>query len=201
MANVLRGNNGELVNRRIIFAPPQHDAVVRVSNIKEDIIVEQVEVIDGGDFVLVRGHLNRSIEYLTTKKEELKKIMKKDDKHDDKHDDKKDCKDDGKGNQENNDKEQDKKRKKEVICEPINPEPRTMAIDGVIRHTTVWIPFEILVNVQDSRPGDNAVIESISLDNSYNGNGVQEIMEEDLMVGVATNDLINVHVRVEQVCH
>ena len=43
---------------------------------KEDIIVENAEVIDGGDFVLVRGHLHKSVEYLTTNKEELKKIIK-----------------------------------------------------------------------------------------------------------------------------
>lgn len=201
MADVLRGNNGELLKRRIIFAPPPHDAIVRISNIKEDITVEEAEVIEGGDFVLVRGYLNRSVEYLTTKKEELKRIMKKDDKHDDKHDDKKDGKQDGKEDKENNDKEQDKKHKKEVVCERISPEPRAMAIDGVIRHTTVWIPFEILVNVQGSNPGDNVVIESIEIGSLNKENAVQEIMEDDLMVGIETKDVINVHVRVDQGCH
>ncbi len=197
MANVLRGNNGELINRRILFAPPQHDAVVRMSNVTEDIIIEDAYVIDGGDFVLVKGYLNRSVEYLTTNKEELKKLMKKDDEHDHKKDDK----ENGETDQENNDKEQNKKHNKEVVCERINPEPRTMAIDGVIRHTTVWIPFEILVNVQNSRAGDNVVIESITLECSSKGNRVQEIMEEDLIRGIVPNDIVNVHVRVEQQCH
>lgn len=183
----LKGHNGELIKRKIIFAPPQQDAVVKVSNTKEDIIVENAEVIDGGDFVLVRGHLHKSVEYLTTNKEELKKIIHKDNNNLNEEYEYK-----------NNDAEDHKQIKKEVLCEPIFPEPRCMAVDGVIRHTTVWIPFEILINVENSKPGDTVVVEFISIESLYKGNKVHEIVEDDLIVGIAVNDIINARVRVEK---
>ena len=193
MAYPLKGSNGELVKRRIIFAPPPHDAVVKVANVKEDIVVENAEVVDGGDFVLVRGHFNKCVEYLTTNKEALKKLIGKDHKHDEKKDDNHDKKD--------HDDDHDKKPKKEVICEPICPEPKCMAVDGVIRHTTVWIPFEILVNVECSRPGDNVTIECISVESLCKGHRTQEIIEDGLIVGIVINDIINVRVRVDERCH
>ena len=188
----LKGHNGELIKRKIIFAPPPHDAVVKVANTKEDIVVENAEVIDGGDFVLVRGHLHKSVEYLTTNKEALKKLICKDDKHD--------CKKEEHGHKNDHDDDHDKKPKKEVICEPICPEPKCMAVDGVIRHTTVWIPFEILVNVEDSCPGDCVVVECISIESLCKENKIQEIIEDDFIVGIAINDIINVCVRVEPNC-
>ena len=190
----LKGHNGELIKRKIIFAPPPHDAVVKVANTKEDVVVENAEVIYGGDFVLVRGHLHKSVEYLTTNKEALKRIIRKDDKPDCK-------KDEDHKHKNNHDDDDDKKPKKEVICEPICPEPRCMAVDGVIRHTTVWIPFEILVNVECSKPGDHVVVECVSIESLCKGNKVHEIIEDDLIVGVAINDIINVSVRVEPDCY
>ena len=73
----LRGSNGELVKKRIIFAPPPQDAVVRINCTKEDLVVECAEVIESGDFVVVRGYLNKSIEYFTTNKGALVRLMGK----------------------------------------------------------------------------------------------------------------------------
>ncbi len=191
MGYSLKGHNGELIKRKIIFAPPPHDAVVKVANIKEDIIIENAEVVEGCDFVLVRGHLNRSVEYLTTKKEALKKLIGKDHKDDCKKDEEHDNK---------KDDDDDKKPKKEVICEPVCPEPKCMAVDGVIRHTTVWIPFEILINVEGSKPGDKVIVECVSIESLCKGNRVNEIIEDDLIIGISINDIINVRVRVEEEC-
>ncbi|MBP3930824.1 MAG: hypothetical protein J6D47_14835 [Peptostreptococcaceae bacterium] len=140
--------------------------------------------IDGGDFVIVRGHLNKSIAYLTTNKGALNKLIGKEEKHDDKKDDDK--------------KDDDKKGKKHVSCEPVCPEPQCMAVDGVIRHTTVWIPFETLVSVEGAQVGDRVRIESLTVEPLYKNNRIHEIIEDCLIVGMTINDLIQVSVIVDE---
>ncbi len=184
MAYPLNGSNGELVKKRIIFAPPPQDAVVKITDTTQDLVVECAEVIDGGDFVIVRGHLNKSIAYLTTNKGALNKLIGKEEKHDDKKDDDK--------------KDDDKKGKKHVSCEPVCPEPQCMAVDGVIRHTTVWIPFETLVSVEGAQVGDRVRIESLTVEPLYKNNRIHEIIEDCLIVGMTINDLIQVSVIVDE---
>lgn len=186
MGYQLKGSNGEFIKRKIIFAPPPHDSVVKITEIKDDIIVESGEVVEN-NFVLVKGYLNKSVEYNTANKEFLNKLMGNN------HDEKKE--DDKKDDEE---KKDDKKRKKEVICELTAPEPQAMAVDGVVRHTTVWIPFNVLVKVEGAKIGDKVSVEKPFLQPLNIKNVINEIIEEGLIVGIMVNDVINVVVTVSE---
>lgn len=216
MGNTLNGNNGEFIKRKIIFAPPPHDAVVSVTSVKNNVIVDSAEIVELG-FVLVKGYLNKSIEYNTANRGMLKKLMGNEEKSEEKDSDKEvkvkeeqkdsdkevevkdEQKDSDKEKEKEKDKEKDKKKnKKEVVCESMMPEPQAMAIDGVVRHTTMWIPYDILVKVDGARVGDSVTEASVEIKPLIDNKLVEELVEDGLIVGAITNDVINVSITVKQ---
>ena len=75
--------------------------------------------------------------------------------------------------------------------------PQCMAVDGVVRHTTVWIPFEALISVEGAKLGDKVRVEGLTIESLYKKSKIHEIMEDCLIVGVVINDVIQITVCVE----
>lgn len=178
-------SNGELIKKKVIFAPPPHDAIVKITDRKDDLIIESSEVVQNGDYVLVKGYLNKSFIYNTTNKALLNKLMGNEEGKDEQQDND-EC--DGK-----EDKDKDgKKEKKEVKCESLTPNPECMAVDGVVRHTTVWIPFEVLVHVPGAEEGYKvAVHPEPTVKALYKDD---EIIEDGLIIGIVVNDVVTISV-------
>lgn len=179
MEHQINGSNGKVIKRKILFGAPEKEVVTKIRDTRDDLIVESAEVVDSGDFVLVRGYLNKTIGYFTASRDILKKVKEEHEKHKD-----------------SENKETEKKHKKEVICDSIYTEPKTIAIDGVMRHTTLWIPFEILINVEGARVGDKVVVESKEVKSLFKKNQRQEIVEDDLIVGILINDFVSVSISI-----
>lgn len=187
MGYPLNGISGELIKRKIIFGAPEKDAVIKIGNTREDLILESAEVVEGGNFVFVRGYLNKSVEYFTTNKDKYNKLRGKEEKQDEETDSKNENENENKNN-----------NKQQVQCQLMCPEPQSIAVDGVIRHTTVWIPFEILVSVEGAKMGDKVVVDMLEVESLFKGSKMQQILEEELIVGIILNDFINVKVVVEE---
>ena len=175
----LNGHNGVYINRRILFAPPPKDIVAKIKDIRQEIVVECAEVIESGKFVLVNGCFIKTIEYFTASKDMLNQDTE-----------------DEKQNKDEDD-EKDKKEKREVECDLLGYHTEAIAVDGVARHTTVWIPFEILISVEGAKLGDKVIVEDVKIKSLYKEKQVQEILEDNLIIGVLINDFIDVYVRIE----
>lgn len=178
----LVGSGGDLIKKKIVFAPPEKDAIVKIAGRKNEIIIESSEVVQNGNYVLIKGYLNKSITYNTTNKDQLKKLIGKEDKKEENKDEKK---------EEN--KDDNKKDKKGVKCESLLPKLELVAVDGVVRHTTVWMPFEVLVYVEGATEEDTVIVENKTIKSLYTDD---EVMEEELIVGILVQDVINIDVAV-----
>lgn len=93
--------------------------------------------------------------------------------------------------------EDDEKDKKEVECDSLEYHPEAIAVDGVARHTTVWIPFEILICVEGAKLGDKVVVEDVKIKTLSKEKQIQEIVEDNLIIGVLINDFIDIYVKIE----
>ena len=184
VATKLTGSCGDLIKKKIIFAPPEKDAVVKITDRKNEIIIESAQVVQNGDYVLVKGYLNKSIIYNTTNKDQLKKAMGKEENKDKNKEENK---------EENKDKNKDenKKGKKGVQCESLIPPLELVAVDGVVRHTTVWMPFEVLVFVEGASERDTVSVENMTIKSLYTDD---EVVEDEFIVGILVQDVINIDV-------
>ena len=171
----LNGHNGVCINRRILFAPPPKDIVAKIKDIRQEISIECAEVLESGNYVLVNGCFIKTIEYFTGKRDMLDEDIE----------------------DEHQDKDNDEKDKKEVECDSLEHHPEAIAVDGVARHTTVWIPFEILICVEGAKLGDKVVVEYVKIKTLCKGKQIQEIVEDNLIIGALINDFIDVYVRIE----
>ncbi len=183
IATKLEGSNSELIKKKVIFGPPPHDGIVKVTDQKNDLIIESGEVVQNGDYVLIKGYLNKYIVYHTAKKDKLANLVGEDNQSEDKN----------KAKEEEGENKENKKDKHGVKCEPMDPELECVIIDGVVRHTTLWIPFELLINVPGSQAGDLVNIKDTSVKALYRDD---EIVEDGLIIGVVINDVINVSIEV-----
>lgn len=206
--------HNELVETDIIFEPPKKNEVVDVLEVCSGVGLFCAEVIHD-DLALVKGYIYKSIMYSTANKEELDKFNNfqkeqmgisrdnieegyedvcnshpssnnlsfKKEKHQDEksHDGKdKDCKDkDGK------DKE----------CKERN---NYVAIDGVIRHTTLSIPFEAYIYIHGVTTNDELIAE---LEFVRNSDGKDIIMEGGKIKGLKETDVVKVSVTVDKHNH
>ena len=195
---IITGSNGELIKKKVIFAPPKHDGIVQITERKDDVIIKNAEVVQNGDYVLVNGYLNKSIVYNTTNKAQLNKLMgneKEEENKKNEDSDKNDSENEEQGKDDKNNKDDKNKKddKKGVQCESINSELESMAVDGVVRHTTVWIPFEILIYTKGAVEGNTVTVDKPVIKSLYKD---KEILEDGLIVGTIINDLITVSVKV-----
>lgn len=132
-----QGSYQELIENQVIFALPPKDGVIEIANVKRNVEISQVDIIT--DNAIVKGFLHTSVLYNTVPRKEGHSLRKDD------YDDK-----DGK-NEKDGRGDRDK-----VDCDPID---KKYIVDGVVRHSNSWIPFEFLIPVQGAKKGDNYKIE------------------------------------------
>lgn len=163
----IQGEGQLLVERRIVFNPPDNDVVLGVETVSKDAEITEVEMADG--IAIVRGILSKNIIYKTVKREDIEKafnLEKEENNEDNANEDE---------NNENNDKNDrndkndnnDKNNKKCAACESVMPE--SIAIDGVVRHTTVRIPFEFIVELAGAKSNYDYEIMSVNIKNDLGG--------------------------------
>jgi hypothetical protein len=119
-------------------------------------------------------------------KEDNKEKGNKEDNKDNKN--KEDNKDNK--NKENN-KGGNKEEKKGAKCESLAPE--CVAVDGVVRHITTWIPFTSVVQVNGALPGDNVEILSVEVLDPLQ----EDVIEcDNFIIGITEKDIVKIKVRV-----
>lgn len=158
----LKGSGVDIIKKKIILAPPDKDAIIKITDRKDEIIIESAEIVKNGDYAIVKGYLNKSITYNTANKEQLKKLIV---------------------NQENQD----------VNYRSLTPKLELVAADGVVRHTTTWIPFEILVFVKGASEDDKVIIENKSIKSLCDND---EEVEDKFITGILVQDIINIDITV-----
>lgn len=158
----LKGSGVDIIKKKIILVPPDKDAIIKITDRKDEIIIESAEIVKNGDYAIVKGYLNKSITYNTANKEQLKKLIV---------------------NQENQD----------VNYRSLTPKLELVAADGVVRHTTTWIPFEILVFVKGASEDDKVIIENKSIKSLCDND---EEVEDKFITGILVQDIINIDITV-----
>ncbi|MBC6002338.1 MAG: hypothetical protein E7C86_01590 [Paeniclostridium sordellii] len=158
----LKGSGVDIIKKKIILAPPDKDAIIKITDRKDEIIIESAEIVKNGDYAIVKGYLNKSITYNTANKEQLKKLIV---------------------NQEN----------QAVNYRSLTPKLELVAADGVVRHTTTWIPFEILVFVKGASEDDKVIIENKSIKSLCDND---EEVEDKFITGILVQDIINIDITV-----
>ncbi|MFR3072285.1 MAG: hypothetical protein ACLTK8_05730, partial [Paeniclostridium sp.] len=61
----LKGSGVDIIKKKIILASPDKDAIIKITDRKDEIIIESAEVVKHGDYAIVKGYLNKSITYNT----------------------------------------------------------------------------------------------------------------------------------------
>lgn len=176
-----KGLGQELIERKIVFNPPKKDVVVELISIDKEVKITDAEV--GINSVIVNGFVHNSIMYKTIKRPHGGKQDNKDDKDDDK--DKKDGKgQEGQGECKKDDNKKDDNKKDDNKNEQTRPSCEILtvgavAVDGVVRHTTVWIPFKSFIHIKGARRGDIAEVLSATINDNDCLLGELPIYEED----------------------
>lgn len=183
----LEGFNSELIKKKVRFGPPPHDGIVKITGRTDNLIIESAEIVQNGDYALIKGYLNKHIVYHTAKKDKLMNLVGEDNQQNDKNE----SKEEKSENKEN--KNEKKKDKHGVICESMDTELECVVIDGVVRHTTLWIPFELLIHVPGAHEGDIVTVKETSVRALYRDD---EVVEDGLITGIIINDVVNVAIGV-----
>ena len=175
-------------SKKIIIDKPPKDVIVKIDKIKRELHIEDVELSD--DIATVIAVLTETITYFTSKP-----IPCKSNQNDDESNKDESGKDEsGKDN---------KKEKNKDILKDNSENNDSIAVDGVVRNTTIIIPCIIYIDVPGTKLGDkykiiNPTVESINikyiLDNGdiVNGNIPVGQYIEGLMEGYAISVGINI---------
>lgn len=141
----------ELIEREVIFDAPNKDVVLKVVSIQNDVQIKDINVASGT--VLVSGYLNSCIMYTTMKRPQGENNQNKNNN--------------GYVNmQSNNSSGNNKNKNKEQPKPSCGLVDNSVALDGVVRHTTVLIPFKSFISAAEVQEGDIcSVTSSAALDN------------------------------------
>lgn len=129
------------IESEVYFAPPEKDRVLKVINTERTLELSDVDVIENA--VFVGGHIQKAIMYKTIKAEDQKNSNKEKDEN-------------------KEDKKNEEKKEEEKLAVKIN-ELNPVAVDGVVRHTTAWIPFRCYIPIEGAQIGDACEIISAEL--------------------------------------
>lgn len=162
----------ELIEREIIFDAPKKDVVMKVVNIQNDIEIKDIKAANGT--ILVSGYLNSSIMYTTMKRPQTENNNK------------------GKSNENSNDSEkngyvntqsdkssENNKKNKEQVKPRCGVVDNSIALDGVVRHTTVWIPFKSFIPAPEAQEGDSGTVISTAVLDNLKAMAVNPIYEDE----------------------
>ncbi|MEL7597277.1 MAG: hypothetical protein AAGU01_03640 [Clostridiaceae bacterium] len=169
-----KGTGQELIERKIIFNPPKKDVVVELISINKEIKLTDVEV--NRNSVVINGYIHNSIMYKTIKRPDKENEEK----------DKNEKEDESKKDESKKDKSKDEQAR--PSCEIITV--GSIAVDGVVRHTTVWIPFKSFISVNGARKGDIYEILYTSINDKNCFLGEVPIYEEDKKGGFQSIQII-----------
>jgi hypothetical protein len=157
----------EQIEREIVFNAPNNDVVLKVINVLDEIEVKDAKVVNGN--ILVTGYLNSCIMYTTTKRPDDSNNSKE------------------KNNQSangyvnmNNNKSNEKNKNKEKerpkpSCDLVD---YSVAMDGVLRHTTVRIPFTAFLPAVGYLEDDICIVSSTNVLKSLGSKAITPIYEE-----------------------
>jgi hypothetical protein len=184
-----KGIGQELIERKIVFNPPKKDVVVELISIDKEVKITDAEV--GMNSVIVNGFVHNSIMYKTINRPHGDKDDNKDGKDNDK--DNKDGKGEEGGKEDNkkdeNKKDENKNEQTRPSCEILTV--GAVAVDGVVRHTTVWIPFKSYIHIKGVRRGDIAEVLYATINDKDCLLGELPIYEEDERGGTQSIQVID----------
>ena len=162
----------ELIEREIIFDAPKKDVVLKIVNIQNEIKVKDIKVSNGN--ILVSGYLNSCIMYTTMKRPQGENNNQE--------------KNNGNSSQSpgyvntqnsNNENKNNKNKKKEQAKPSCGVVENNIALDGVVRHTSVWISFKSLMIAPEAKEGDICSITSSAVLDDLKSIAVTPIYEEE----------------------
>lgn len=162
----------EMIEREIIFDAPKNDAVLKVVNVMEDIEVKDATVTNST--ILVNGFVNTSIMYTTMKRPQSSNNNQNNNNQS------------ANGyvsmgnskNSDNNNNNKNKNKEKERPRPSCDVVDYSIAVDGVVRHTTVRIPFRAFLPAEDYQEGDFCSVTSSSVSKDLGVAAVTPIYEE-----------------------
>lgn len=230
----------DIIESEILFGPPEKDRVIEIIKVKSEFDLKKVEV--STDMVRITGCIHKGILYKTIKAPDKEGNGDKDNKegNDDKDNkegkdnkdskgdkDKKEGKENKEGNDDKDNKEgkdnkdskgdkdkkdgKDNKGKEKPSCKTHKIIPK--AVDGVVRHTTVWIPFRGFIVIKGAQPGDicevlycelaadygsTSEIKNDEDNNNDTDDSVEVLVNEPHYInGILAKDLLRIGVRVK----
>ena len=166
----------ELIEREIIFDAPKKDAVLKVINILNEIEIKDIKVATGN--VLVSGYLNSCIMYTTTKRPQSEKNNQEKNNENSNNSEQKN----GYVSMQNNKSSENNKNKnknKEQAKPSCGVVDNSIAIDGVVRHTTVWIPFKSFIPALEVQEGDICTVTSSAVLDNLKSLSVNPVYEDE----------------------
>lgn len=160
----------ELIEREIIFDAPNKDVVLKVINVLEDVEVKDAKVTNAT--ILVNGYLNSCIMYTTMKRPESSNNNQENNNQNS----------NGYMNMGNNKSNENNKNKNK---EKAKPKPScdvvdcSIAVDGVLRHTTVRIPFKAFLPAAEYQEEDICTVTSTNILKDLGSSSITSIYEEE----------------------
>jgi hypothetical protein len=153
----------ELIEREIIFDAPNKDVVLKVVSVLEDVEVKDVNVANAT--ILVNGYLNSCIMYTTMKRPEAANNNQSSSGYMSNN-----------KNNENNKNNNKEKAKPKPSCDLVD---YSIAVDGVVRHTTVRIPFKAFLPAAEYQENDICTVKSTNLLKDLGASSMTLIYEEE----------------------
>lgn len=165
----------ELIEREIIFDAPKKDVVLKVINILNEIEIKDINVATGT--ILVSGYLNSCIIYTTMKRPQVENNNEQNNNENSNNSQ-------GHGyismqNNKSSDNNTANKNKKEQAKPSCGVVDNSVALDGVIRHTTVSIPFKSFISDPQVQEQDICSVTSSSVLNNLKSITTNPIYEEE----------------------
>jgi hypothetical protein len=160
----------ELIEREIIFDAPNKDVVLKVINVLEDIEIKETKVTSGT--ILVAGYLNSCIMYTTIKRPgSSNNNQEKNNQNSNGYVNM----NNNKSNENNKNTNKEKERSK-PSCDVVD---YSIALDGVLRHTTVRIPFTALLTGTEYQEEDICTVTSTNVLKDLGSRSITPIYEEE----------------------
>jgi hypothetical protein len=174
----------ELIEREIIFDSPQKDVVLKVINIQSEVEIKNVEVTSGN--ILVTGYLNECIMYTTMKRPQMESSNQDKNNQNGNNQNANSSEKHGYTNMVNDkssgsSKNSNKNKSKEKVKPSCGVVDNSIALDGVLRHTTVWIPFKAFIPAAEVKENDICTVTSSAVltKNNMGAPSVTPIYEEE----------------------
>ena len=168
----------ELIEREIIFDSPKKDVVLKVINIQNEIEINEVKATIGN--ILVTGYLNKCIMYTTIKHPQMKNTnQEKSNNENSNSSEKHDYTNIENDKSSENNKNKNKSNEKGKLKPHCGVVDNSIALDGVLRHTTVWIPFRAFIPSSEVQEDDICTVTSSLASNGLGSSYITLIYEEE----------------------